>query len=750
MKTQSIICDRLSSRMDGIDAFRRPLGGRFTRSAILAVAGIAAVTFAASILLSAHSKHAIAADDLIRPIPVVFVDPPNTTEAAGANSLESLRKSVEKDPTNSKYRADLGEALSEEGKFDEAIREYREAIRLDDKNIEARLRLGSLLVKTYKYSDAKDVFRHAVKLDPKNPIARLKLALTLQCQRKFAEAIGEYRAHLKLNRGETEDDQTLELTAHLYLGLAMYQNGEIGSAFKEYQIFLSKFYVFAAEDFSSMFYCCGRYLIQHEKYDDALTMNREAVRLVPSFAEARLSLGFLLVKRRAYKEASEQLIESIRLRPEIEHSHNLLGLCLEFQGELERAVQEYREELKHETAYKETFLNITRVLDKLERNQDIIKVSEQWIKRSPGDSTAHYLLGRALFIAGQTEKASKELEESIVIDPKLDCAYYFLGRIASSKGRFAEALKFYEKADELGSKRADWDCPTKWFIADAKRMIAAESQLKEYAAERYRPGNAEDYVNMINVAEIKGFYRSNVRLFEEYLNRGAAAEIDPVGAIRRWIPIAAALAGCGYGVDAHRDDEVDLRRLRRKALEWMSADLADMTREFEKNPDTAVRIRQNLEFWFIDFRLSEIRSLGNDMITQELGPQTSIPITGAVSNEIAQTSFHPNEPKRAEPSFLKEHDQIHGSSIKSIINEQSPRVTKRANLLAPMFVESSAVIFKDINGNLIDIRPLESFHFKDDERAEWKRFWKEASVLMRKVGGRNSLEPSTRSVILQK
>ena len=750
MKTHSIFGDGLSPRIGGVDAFRRPLRGRFTRLAILAVAGIAAVSLAVSSFLSAHSKQGIAADESIRPIPVVFVDPPNTSETGGPNSSESLRKSVAKDPTNSKYRVDLGEALREEGKFDEAIREYREAIRLDDKNIEARLRLGSLFAKTYKYSDAEEEFRLAVKLEPKNAIARLKLALTLQCQHKFDEAISGYRAHLKLNRGETEDDQVLELITHLYLGLAMYQNGEIGSAFKEYQTFLSKFYVFAAEDFSSMFYCCGQYLMKQEKYDDALAMNREAVRLVPSFAEARLSLGFLLVKRRAYKEASEQLIESIRLQPEIEHAHNLLGLCLENRGELERAVQEYREELKHETAYKETFLNITRVLDKLERNQEIIEVSEQWIKRSPGDSTAHYLLGRALFIAGETEKASKEFEESIIIDPKLDCAYYFLGRIASSKGRFAEALKFYETADDLGSKRANWDCPTKWFIADAKRMIAAEDRLKEYAAERYHPKSSRECVDVYVIAMFKGFYRSNVRLFEEYSNRGAASEIDPVGAIRRWVPIAAALAGCGYGVDAHRADEVDLRRLRRKALKWMSADLADMTREFEKNPDSAVRIRQNLECWFIDFRLSAIRSLGNDMITQELGPQTSIPITGAVSKEIAQTTFHPNEPKRAEPSFLKQHDQIPGSSIKSSINDQSPRVTNRADLPAPLIVESRAVFFRDINGELVDIHPPESFHFTDDERAEWKRFWKEASVLMRKVGGRNSLEPITRSIPLKK
>jgi hypothetical protein len=73
---------------------------------------------------------------------------------------------------------------------------------------------------------------------------------------------------------------------------------------------------------------------------------------------------------------------------------------------------------------------------------------------------------------------------------------------------------------------------------------------------------------------------------------------------------SAALAGCGQGQDAPKD-EARRVRLRRQALDWLRADLAHWAREGTKpDPKARALVGQTMQHWQRDRDLAGVRDQG--------------------------------------------------------------------------------------------------------------------------------------------
>jgi tetratricopeptide (TPR) repeat protein len=96
------------------------------------------------------------------------------------------------------YHFNLGNALREQGKLDEAIAEYCNAIDLDRKYAAPHYNLGNLLREQGKLDEAVAEFRKAIDLDPKDARLHIGLAEALRDQGKLEEAAAEYREILAL------------------------------------------------------------------------------------------------------------------------------------------------------------------------------------------------------------------------------------------------------------------------------------------------------------------------------------------------------------------------------------------------------------------------------------------------------------------------------------------------------------------------------------------------------------------------
>ncbi len=82
-------------------------------------------------------------------------------------------------------------------------------------------------------------------------------------------------------------------------------------------------------------------------------------------------------------------------------------------------------------------------------NKKALVVLKQMLAEVPGMYDAHVNLSHVYKNMGDVSKAEDELNKAIRLNPKLPEAYYNLGNLNASRGRYKEALEDYESAARI-------------------------------------------------------------------------------------------------------------------------------------------------------------------------------------------------------------------------------------------------------------------------------------------------------------
>ena len=93
---------------------------------------------------------------------------------------------------------------------------------------------------------------------------------------------------------------------------------------------------YLAEDY----YSHGKRCVELGRYEEAIRVYREVIRLRPDYAEAQYDLGVSLAKLGRHKEAAEALNQAIRLRPGYAKAHHILGLAYLATGKKRAAIEQ--------------------------------------------------------------------------------------------------------------------------------------------------------------------------------------------------------------------------------------------------------------------------------------------------------------------------------------------------------------------------------------------------------------------------
>jgi tetratricopeptide (TPR) repeat protein len=118
--------------------------------------------------------------------------------AQGAPTLKAARKKVEDSPKSADAHNDLGWALRQNGKLEEAEKELRTALQLDDTIAYGHSNLSVVLLDMSRVGDAVKEGERAVAIDGNSPIYRVVYGNALSADGKLDEAIKEYSEAIKL------------------------------------------------------------------------------------------------------------------------------------------------------------------------------------------------------------------------------------------------------------------------------------------------------------------------------------------------------------------------------------------------------------------------------------------------------------------------------------------------------------------------------------------------------------------------
>jgi len=210
----------------------------------------------------------------------------------------------------------FGSALLEQGRPAEAIAPFQEALRLLPSYANAHNNLGSALYQTGRADEAMREYGEAIRLNPDHPKAHYNLALALIDRNRLPEAASQLEESLRV----TPDD----IKAHNNLGNVLLQIGRTAEAVQQYReaLRLDPSYANAHNNL-------GTVLRQQGRIEEAIEQHEIAARLQPDSADLHFNLGNVLAAAGRRAEAIEQYRTAVRLRPDHADAREMLRRLLE-------------------------------------------------------------------------------------------------------------------------------------------------------------------------------------------------------------------------------------------------------------------------------------------------------------------------------------------------------------------------------------------------------------------------------------
>ncbi|MGZ6291132.1 MAG: tetratricopeptide repeat protein [Syntrophales bacterium] len=197
------------------------------------------------------------------------------------NSITLFEHAIQVTDNNYLAHNNLGVALSDAGKKEEAMAHYREAIRIKPSYENAYFNLGNNLSAQGRTDDAVLYYQEALRLRPNYAKAHNNLARLLISKNMFKEAIGHFQEALKT--------EPTNAGMHYNLGIAWMS-------------------------------------IDH--FEDAIGQFQEAVRINPRFIEAHNAWGIALARLGKTDEAIDHFRASLRIKPNFRAADDNLKAAL--------------------------------------------------------------------------------------------------------------------------------------------------------------------------------------------------------------------------------------------------------------------------------------------------------------------------------------------------------------------------------------------------------------------------------------
>jgi tetratricopeptide (TPR) repeat protein len=274
-------------------------------------------------------------------------------------------------------------------------------------------------------------------------------------------------------------------------------------------------------------------------------------------------------------EAIAQFRDALRLKPDDPTARIELGTALKNNGQLDQAIAEYREALR--------------------------------VK--PDDALAHYNLAIALRAQGRLEEAIAECREALRIKKDYPRALCFLGHALCDQGRFADALAAMKQGHELGARNPRWAYPSAEWVVQCQRLLELDQRLPAILSGQEQPADVAERMALAKLCQLrcKERYATAARFYGEAFAAQPNLAGDQPSLDRYDAACCAALAGCGRGEEATWLDADERGRLRRRALDWLRADLQAWRKALERDRSNASEVRQQMRHWLGDADFAGVR-----------------------------------------------------------------------------------------------------------------------------------------------
>ncbi len=260
----------------------------------------------------------------------------------------------------------------------------------------------------------------------------------------------------------------------------------------------------------------ARTVVRNQDYHDEIGMWKSIAIRNPTYARARLGLGYALMVQGRLDEARAELETCLNLQPSWADTHTNLGLLDAQLGQFEAALARHTQAIQLNPDLVQAHVNLATAYIALDQPLDAVDPLREALRLAPNNFEAHDRLADARQRLEQFDKALVECETALRLRPHSIDTIVRRANLLADLGRHEEAIPIYRGV--LANRP---DSPETWSnLGTALRATADLSGAGSayQTAIRLRPNYASallNYGNLLrqqgNLLEAAGKYEEAVR-----------------------------------------------------------------------------------------------------------------------------------------------------------------------------------------------------------------------------------------------
>lgn len=264
----------------------------------------------------------------------------------------------------------------------------------------AHCNLGIALADEGKPEEALQHFKQALQINPDDARSVNNLGKVFMTQGRFGEAIGCFNHALELN---PNDVKTLN-----NLGVALAAEGKLDAATRELDGVLDR-----DPDFADAHYNLGNVLTMRGDWDEAIESYQRALQINPDSPEVQCNLGVALARQGNLDEAIGHYEQAIELKPHYPDALNDLAGALTAQGKFDEAAKYYEAAVQLKPNDPNALNNLGVALARQGKPEEAIRRFEQALQADPNDASTYNNLGITLAKEGKLDEATRDLQQGL-------------------------------------------------------------------------------------------------------------------------------------------------------------------------------------------------------------------------------------------------------------------------------------------------------------------------------------------------
>jgi tetratricopeptide (TPR) repeat protein len=305
------------------------------------------------------------------------------------------------------------------------------------------------------------------------------------------------------------------------------------------------------------------------------------------------NLGFARQHSGDLDAAIENYRQAINVKPDNHEAHNNLGYTLALKGDLKGAIASYREAIRIKPDFIEAYYHMGQALQERGDLRASIESYNQLLRFKPDSADAFNARGAVLQLKGELDAAIESYHQVLNLDSNYYEAYNNMGSAWQAKGELDRAIECFDQALKIKPEYASALNNKGHALFDKGETDAAIECYRE--AIQKNPDSVESYNNLANALRETGNYEEALKIFEiiDEPRFKKAFEVSPSKPLY-WINAKSQLLECLYILGRYEQLEERIKQLaesgdKNRRVSAVAAFVADQLKidnphTFCKNP----------------------------------------------------------------------------------------------------------------------------------------------------------------------